>query len=158
LQLAQKIGGHLNDLRGTEEPLQLAVVLDFLRQVTSAINPQGDIRPWDIIGMFVTRLSTDLNSLLPRIQSAVEEGHLLQSRWRPKSIPVSIIDPLSSSPLAGLAGPWVLRADTLRSDVAANAEAETQIASQSEQITSLMREVKLRVCLEASLVPAASHR
>lgn len=47
VQLAQKIGSHLNDLRGTQESLQLSVVLDldFLRQVTSAINPQGGIRP-----------------------------------------------------------------------------------------------------------------
>jgi hypothetical protein len=42
-------------------------------------------------------------------------------------------------------------------NVAANAEAETQIASQSEQITSLMREVKLRVCLGATLVPAGAE-
>jgi hypothetical protein len=80
LQLAQKIGGHLNDLKSTREPLQLSMVLGFLREVTSAINPQGDIRPWDIIGMFVTRLSTDLNSLLPRIQSAADQGHLVQSK------------------------------------------------------------------------------
>lgn len=52
----------------------------FLREVTSAINPQGDIKPWDIIGMFVTRLGTDLNSLLPRMQAAVEQGNLVHSQ------------------------------------------------------------------------------
>ena len=55
------------------------MILQFLQEVTSAINPEGDIKPWDIIGMFVTRLGTDLNSLLPRIQTAVEEGNLIQS-------------------------------------------------------------------------------
>jgi len=100
--------------------------------------------------MFVTRLSTDLNSLLPRIQSAIEEGHLLQSGSVCESALVSLTNDVRLLLLlAGLAGPWVLRADTLRSDVAANAEAETRLASQSEQIISLMREVKLRVCVDA---------
>jgi dynactin 1 len=144
LQLAQKIGGHLNDLRGSEEPLRLSIVLQFLHEVTSTINPQGDIKPWDIIGMFVTRLGTDLNSLLPRIQTAVEQGNLIPSERDSFSLSLTCSYTLSSF-AAGFAGPWVLRADTLRADLASNAEAETRLVSQAEEIGSLLREIKTRV-------------
>lgn len=78
-QLAQKIGGHLNDLRGTQQPLQLSTILQYLQEVTASFNPQGDVEPWDIIGMFVTRLGTDLNNLLPAVQAAIKDEKLINS-------------------------------------------------------------------------------
>jgi hypothetical protein len=56
------------------------VILQFLQEVTESVNPQGDIQPWDIIGMFVTRLGTDLNNLLPQVQTAIEDGQTLHSQ------------------------------------------------------------------------------
>lgn len=78
-QLAQKIGGHLKELEGTATPLRLSVVLQFLRDVTSGVDMRGDIQPWDIIGMFITRIATDMDNLLPQIHAAIEENHVVHS-------------------------------------------------------------------------------
>jgi hypothetical protein len=52
--------------------------------------------------------------------------------------------------IAGFAGPWILRADALRADLVANAEAESRLVSQAEEITSLLREIKTRVRISPS--------
>lgn len=79
-QLAQKIGQHVAELRMTKEPLQLPVILGFLQELTSHVTLGTDVQPWDVIGMFVTRLSNDVNALLPQVQQSVTDQRLITSK------------------------------------------------------------------------------
>jgi dynactin 1 len=78
------IGGHVAELRGSKAALNLDVILGFLSDITADVAAGVDIQPWDIIGMFITRLTNDVNDLLPKIRDAVEAGQLIKSLtiWR----------------------------------------------------------------------------
>ena len=53
--------------------------MGFLQELTSHVALGSEVQPWDIIGMFVTRLSNDVNALLPQIQQSIDDGKLIQS-------------------------------------------------------------------------------
>jgi hypothetical protein len=80
IQLAQKIGQHVAELRLSKEPLQLPVILGFLQELTSHVTLGSDVQPWDVIGMFVTRLSNDVNALLPQVQQSITDQRLMTSK------------------------------------------------------------------------------
>jgi hypothetical protein len=61
--------------------MQMSLILGFLRELTSHVALGSDVQPWDIIGMFVTRLSNDVNALLPQVQQSIDEGRLIQGQF-----------------------------------------------------------------------------
>lgn len=79
LQLAHKIRQYIAELRISKEPLQLPVILGFLQEQKSDVALGSDIQPWDVIGLFVTRLSNDVNALLPPVQQSIDDRRLVQS-------------------------------------------------------------------------------
>lgn len=83
LQLAHKVHSYVNDIRSNKSPLQLDTILGFLRDITADATAgdggvSSSIEPWDLIGMYVTRLGNDINDLLPKIKMAIEEGKVVK--------------------------------------------------------------------------------
>ncbi len=73
------VAGHVADLREHKTPLVYANILAYLRQVTAGVAAGQDVQPWDIIGMFITRVANDVNDLLPKIREAQEQGQVTKS-------------------------------------------------------------------------------
>lgn len=67
------------ELQASGEPLRLSLIVGLLQELTSHVALGSEVQPWDIIGMFVTRLSNDVNALLPQIQQSIDDGKLIQS-------------------------------------------------------------------------------
>lgn len=123
IKLAQKVGEHVAIVRDERRPLVLGDVVAFLTEITADVAGAQDIPPWDIIGMFVTRLGSDLGAFLPQVRGAVQDGQLVA--------------------LPSLA-PWTARSDALRAQSASSVDAEHLVASHAERIQQLRRDVRAR--------------
>jgi hypothetical protein len=71
---------HISGLRETKASIEFPVILGFLQDLTANVALDSDIQPWDVIGMFVTRLSNDVNAILPEIQRTMADGQLLTGK------------------------------------------------------------------------------
>lgn len=80
-QLAQKVDQHISGLRETKGAIEFPVILGFLQELTANVTLGSDVQPWDVIGMFVTRLSNDVNAILPEIQRTMAAEHLLAGKF-----------------------------------------------------------------------------
>ncbi len=76
------VNNHIAEIRSSKSALDLEVILGFLREITADVAAGGDAQPWDIIGMFITRLSNDVNDLLPKIRDAMEMGGIIKGKAR----------------------------------------------------------------------------
>lgn len=66
----------MENLRESKAPMRLDDILALLKSITSGVPGGSDVDPWDIIGMYVTRLGNDIHQLLPAIKTAVDSGNL----------------------------------------------------------------------------------
>ncbi|KAJ9123331.1 hypothetical protein QFC22_001530 [Naganishia vaughanmartiniae] len=123
VQLAQKVDQHISGLRETKGSIKFPVILGFLRDLTANVALDSDIQPWDVIGMFVTRLSNDVNAILPEIQRTMADGNLL-------SVPSQ--------------APWLERVQAIKQAANDNVDAEMKLSQRAEEVASLVREIKLR--------------
>lgn len=82
IRLAQKTGEYLTDIKQNQTPLDVQKILGFLADVTADVGAQ-DVHPWDIIGMFVTRLGNDIGAYLPQVKAAIQEDQLLHCESPP---------------------------------------------------------------------------
>ncbi|KAJ9107379.1 hypothetical protein QFC21_000829 [Naganishia friedmannii] len=123
VQLAQKVDQHISGLRETKGSIEFPVILGFLQELTADVALDSDVQPWDVIGMFVTRLSNDVNAILPEIQRIMADGHLL-------TVPSQ--------------APWLARVESIKQATNNSAEAEVKLSQRAEEVASLVREVKLR--------------
>lgn len=123
IKLAQKVGEHVAIVRDERRPLVLDDILGFLTEITADVAGAQNIPPWDIIGMFVTRLGSDLGAFLPRVRTAIQDEQL--------AVMPSV-------------APWTARSDALRAQSASSIEAERLVASHAEQIQQLRRDLRTR--------------
>jgi dynactin 1 len=80
-QLAQRIGAHVASIRSLKDPLRLSDINAFLEEVTAESSASIDAPPWELIGMFVTRLGSELSGILPKIKQAVNSGQVISSKF-----------------------------------------------------------------------------
>ena len=78
-QLAQRIGAHVASIRSSKQPLRLADIERFLDEVTADSSAASDAPPWELIGMFISRLSNEIGVALPKIRQAVQAGQVVSS-------------------------------------------------------------------------------
>ena len=79
VQLAQRIGAHISDLRASKDPLRLADIDKFLVEVTDDLDKSTGGSPWDLIGSFIQRVGTELGALLPKVKDAAKASQLVSS-------------------------------------------------------------------------------
>ncbi|RXK41589.1 dynactin 1 [Tremella mesenterica] len=118
VQLAQRIAAHVASLRASKEPLRLEEIEGFLEQLVADSAVPSDAPPWEQIGMFISRLGTDLGLVLPKISE--------------------LINTVDIPP------PWLARVAAIREAATYNADTERKIVKLTEEVKDMLREVKLR--------------
>ncbi|KAJ9104313.1 hypothetical protein QFC19_003953 [Naganishia cerealis] len=114
---------HISELRETKGAIELPVISGFLQELTANVPMDSDIQPWDVIGMFVTRFSNDVNAILPEVQQTVADGHLV-------TVPSQ--------------APWLGRVAAIRQASNNSVDAEAKLLQKAEEVASLVKEIKLR--------------
>ncbi|WVR06294.1 hypothetical protein IAU60_003324 [Kwoniella sp. DSM 27419] len=123
VQLAQRIGAHVSTVRTTKQPLRLADIEAFLFDITAESSAQSDAHPWELIGMFVTRLGQDLGGVLPRVKDAIKNGQMISMDAPP---------------------PWLGRVEAIKQAASFNADTERKVVKLSEELKDMLREIKIR--------------
>ena len=79
VQLAQRIGAHVAALRVSKEPLRLSDIETFLDEVTAESSKANEAPPWELIGMFIQRIGSELGALLPKVKGAIKAEQIHSS-------------------------------------------------------------------------------
>lgn len=77
IQLAQRIGGYVTDIRTSKEPLQLDTIIGFLQEITSDARKGTDLAPWDVVAGFVAGLGQEAAVILPTM---MEQENVLKGQ------------------------------------------------------------------------------
>ncbi|WVQ80521.1 hypothetical protein IAT38_002626 [Cryptococcus sp. DSM 104549] len=124
VQLAQRIGQHVATIRSTKSPLRLSDIETFLHDVTAQSASAGsDAHPWDLIGMFISKLGEELGGVVPKVKAAVKAGQVVT---------------LTAPP------PWLARVAAIKEAASHNADTEKQVVKLSEELKDMLREIKIR--------------
>ncbi|WWD18419.1 hypothetical protein CI109_102869 [Kwoniella shandongensis] len=123
VQLAQRIGAHVAMIRSTKQPLRLADIETFLAEVTVESSAASDAPPWELIGMFITRIGNELGVVLPKVKAAVKAGQV-----------VSLDFP----------APWLARVAAIKEAASFNADTERKVVKLTEEVKDMLREIKIR--------------
>jgi dynactin 1 len=79
VQIAQRIGAHVAMIRSTKQPLHLSDIETFLAEITAQSSATIAAPPWDLIGMFITKLGNELGEILPKVRQAGKAGQTISS-------------------------------------------------------------------------------
>ncbi|KAK4685386.1 dynactin 1, partial [Tremellales sp. Uapishka_1] len=123
VQLAQRIGVHVASIRSTKSPLRLTDIEGFLQEITAESSALSDAPPWELIGMFVSRLGSELGAALPKVKTAVKSGSLVSMNMQ---------------------SPWLARVGLIKEAATYNADTERKVVRLSEELKDMLREVKVR--------------
>jgi dynactin 1 len=66
-------------LRSTKEPLRLMDINAFLEEITAESSSSIDAPPWELIGLFITKLGNELAGILPKMKQAARVGQVVSS-------------------------------------------------------------------------------
>lgn len=78
IQLAQRIGVYLADVRGQKHSFQLAAVLMHVRETVAETLGQRTTASWEAVGQLVAGLIKDANALM---EPALEAENIIKSKW-----------------------------------------------------------------------------
>ncbi|KAH7340157.1 dynein associated protein-domain-containing protein [Rhizoctonia solani] len=122
IQLAQRIGSYLSDVRAQKHNFQLASVLLHVRETASETMARGVgvAGSWEAVGQLVAGLIKDANALM---EPAMEQ--------------VNIVKLVSEAP-------WVVRIAEVKALSAVNVDAERTVNKLNEEIKDLIRGIKTR--------------
>ncbi|CAE6420329.1 unnamed protein product [Rhizoctonia solani] len=121
IQLAQRIGSYLADVRAQKHNFQLASVLLHVRETAADSMPRGSgIGSWDAVGRLVAGLTKDANELM---EPAMEQENIVK--------------------IVGEA-PWIVRIAEVKALSAVNVDAERTVNKLNEEIKDLIRGIKTR--------------
>ncbi|QRW26877.1 Dynein associated protein [Rhizoctonia solani] len=122
IQLAQRIGSYLADVRAQKHNFQLASVLLHVRETAAETMSQrpGTVGSWEAVGQLVAGLVKDATALM---EPAMEQENILK--------------------LVGEA-PWVVRIAEVKALSAVNVDAERTVNKLNEEIKDLIRSIKTR--------------
>lgn len=90
LQLAQRIGGYVEDVRASKGSLELSTILTFLADITLEVTGEADSASWDLVAGFVARLGQEAAALLPTL---MDQEQVLKSEF---AFPSNLMNQLSS--------------------------------------------------------------
>ncbi|CAE6345447.1 unnamed protein product [Rhizoctonia solani] len=122
IQLAQRIGSYLADVRGQKHNFQLASVLLHVRETAAETMSQrpGTVGSWEAVGQLIAGLIKDAGALM---EPAMEQENI--------------------SKIVGEA-PWVVRIAEVKALSAVNVDAERTVNKLNEEIKDLIRSIKTR--------------
>ncbi|CAE6488914.1 unnamed protein product [Rhizoctonia solani] len=122
IQLAQRIGSYLSDVRAQKHNFQLASVLLHVRETAAETMTRGVgvAGSWEAVGQLVAGLIKDANALM---EPAMEQSNIIK--------------------LVGEA-PWVVRIAEVKALSAVNVDAERTVNKLNEEIKDLIRGIKTR--------------
>ncbi|EJD45781.1 hypothetical protein AURDEDRAFT_87692 [Auricularia subglabra TFB-10046 SS5] len=121
IQLAQKVGAHLAELRASKAPLKLTAIVGFVRELAIAHSSSLEGSPsWEVLTDIMKQLVQDAGALVP---VALESENVVK--------------------ITGVS-PWVVRVDEIKAAAAVNVEAERKVAQLSEELQELVRSIKAR--------------
>ncbi|CAE6490107.1 unnamed protein product [Rhizoctonia solani] len=122
IQLAQRIGSYLADVRAQKHNFQLASVLLHVRETAAETMSQrpGTVGSWEAVGQLVAGLVKDATALM---EPAMEQENILK---------------LVSE------APWVVRIAEVKALSAVNVDAERTVNKLNEEIKDLIRSIKTR--------------
>ena len=86
IQLAQRIGAHVSSLRASKQPLRLIDIEVFLQEITSESSAPSGAPPWELIGMFVSRLGSELATVTSAVKTAIKNGSVVHSQFHRSEI------------------------------------------------------------------------
>ncbi|ELU43793.1 dynactin [Rhizoctonia solani AG-1 IA] len=120
IQLAQRIGSYLADVRAQKHNFQLASVLLHVRETAAETMSQrpGTVGSWEAVGQLVAGLVKDATALM---EPAMEQENILNE------------------------APWVVRIAEVKALSAVNVDAERTVNKLNEEIKDLIRSIKTRV-------------
>ncbi|KAF8682303.1 Dynein associated protein [Rhizoctonia solani] len=123
IQLAQRIGSYLADVRGQKHNFQLASVLLHVRETAAETMSQrpGTVGSWEAVGQLVAGLVKDATALM---EPAMEQENILK--------------------LVVGEAPWVVRIAEVKALSAVNVDAERTVNKLNEEIKDLIRSIKTR--------------
>lgn len=78
IQLAQRIGVYLADVRGQKHSFQLAAVLQHVRETVAETMGQRTTASWEAVRQLVTGLVKDANALM---EPALETENIVKGEW-----------------------------------------------------------------------------
>ncbi|KAJ1310514.1 hypothetical protein OPQ81_007245 [Rhizoctonia solani] len=122
IQLAQRIGSYLADVRAQKHNFQLANVLLHVRETAAETMARGTgtAGSWEAVGQLVAGLIKDANALM---EPAMEQENIIK--------------------LVGEA-PWVVRIAEVKALSTVNVDAERTVNKLNEEIKDLIRGIKTR--------------
>ncbi|KZV79203.1 hypothetical protein EXIGLDRAFT_632417 [Exidia glandulosa HHB12029] len=121
IQLAQKVGAHLAELRQSKAPLKLTSIIGFVRELAIANSSKLEGSPtWEVLGDTIKQIVQDVGALMP---TALESENVIK--------------------ITGIS-PWVARVDEIKAAAAVNVEAERKVGQLSEELQELVRSIKAR--------------
>ncbi|KAF8610746.1 hypothetical protein BDV93DRAFT_517841 [Ceratobasidium sp. AG-I] len=120
IQLAQRIGAYLADVRGQKHSFQLAAVLQHVRDTAAETMGQRTTASWGAVGQLVAGLVKDANALM---EPALEAENIVK--------------------VFGEA-PWSVRIAEVKALSAVNVDAERTVNKLNEEIKDLIRSIKTR--------------
>ncbi|KAF8744012.1 Dynein associated protein, partial [Rhizoctonia solani] len=123
IQLAQRIGSYLADVRAQKHNFQLASVLLHVRETAAETMSQrpGTVGSWEAVGQLVAGLVKDATALM---EPAMEQENILK--------------------LVVSEAPWVVRIAEVKALSAVNVDAERTVNKLNEEIKDLIRSIKTR--------------
>ncbi|EUC66057.1 dynactin [Rhizoctonia solani AG-3 Rhs1AP] len=121
IQLAQRIGSYLADVRAQKHNFQLASVLLIVREIAAEEMPRGPgIGSWEAVGRLVAGLTKDANELM---EPAMEQENIVK---------------------IAAEAPWIVRIAEVKALSAVNVDAERTVNKLNEEIKDLIRGIKTR--------------
>ncbi|KAG8695388.1 hypothetical protein FRC09_009176 [Ceratobasidium sp. 395] len=120
IQLAQRIGSYLADVRAQKHDFQLAAVLGHVRETVAETLSQRTTASWEAVGQLVSSLIKDANAA---IEPAMEAENVFK--------------------VIGEA-PWSVRIAEVKALSAVNVDAERTVNKLNEEIKDLIRGIKTR--------------
>jgi hypothetical protein len=102
--LAQHIGAHVAAIQASKQPLRLDDIYLFLDQVTAQKDGNSEnMPPWELIGMFISKLSSEVGSIAPFLRNIVKSGQVISSESTTTTTDMLLI--AISGPAATMGGP-----------------------------------------------------
>jgi dynactin 1 len=106
--------------------------------ITAQSAAPAGMPPWEQIGMFITRLGSELGMALPKVRQAVKEGQVVSCKlvFSGGNTSLFVVD---------IPPPWLARVASIKEAASHNIDTERKVVRMSEELKDLLREVKIRV-------------
>ncbi|KZS86748.1 hypothetical protein SISNIDRAFT_434236 [Sistotremastrum niveocremeum HHB9708] len=120
IELAQKAGLYLNDVRASRHPFELSSITSLVAETAAATVAIDGATSWDAVQQLFADLLRECNACYPIMMEA--------------SNVIKIVGP----------APWDMRVEEIKASLAINVDAEHKVAQLGEEVQQLVRGIKAR--------------